>query len=230
MLNREKIKAVLFDLDDTLYSRVDAARGVFHGMFKTHLYKSADDSFIEEAVSYMMKHIKPNSMVHEDTFEALLKKYPSEIPYNRKNCLDYYYEHISEFAKPDKEAFEIIKRLRSMGIKTAVVTNITADRLDSQKSKIKALGLEKIMDSIIMSGEIGIHKPDKRIYEYAATKLGVSLSECVFVGDDPNSDIKGAVGADMEAVWLDRWNSDDDIKRSPKVTTVTKIDEYFKFL
>lgn len=230
MFDKEKVKAVLFDLDDTLYSRVDAARGVFHGMFKTHLYKSADDSFIEEAVSYMMKHIKPNSMVHEDTFEALLKKYPSEIPYNRKNCLDYYYEHISEFAKPDKEAFEIIKRLRSMGIKTAVVTNITPDRLDSQKAKIKALGLEKIMDLIVMSGEIGIHKPDKRIYEYAADALGVLPSECVFVGDDPNSDIKGAVGADMEAVWIDRWNSDDDIKRSPKVTTVTKIDEYFKFL
>lgn len=230
MFNKEKIKAVMFDLDDTLYSRVNAARGVFHGMFKAHLYPSADGDFIKEAVCYMMKHIKPNSMVHEDTFAALLSKYPSEIPYDRAKCLDYYYEHISEFAVPDKEAFEIIIKLRNMGIKTAIVTNITPDRLDSQRAKIKALGLEEIMDAIIMSGEIGIHKPDRRIYEYAAEALGVSPSECVFVGDDPTSDIKGAVGADMDAVWIDKWNSSDEIKHNPRVTTVAKMDEYFKLI
>ena len=64
-------KAVLWDLDETLYSRRDAARRMFPGMFRACLYEGRSDDFINEAVSYQLSlrgtllcHIFPENAIH----------------------------------------------------------------------------------------------------------------------------------------------------------------------
>jgi putative hydrolase of the HAD superfamily len=224
MFDPAKTKAVLWDLDDTLYSRRAAAEKVFPGMLKAHLYPNASDAALQEMVAYMMTQVKRNTMIHEDMFQALIEKYPPEKPYDRARCVDYYYKHFPEFVQPYPETFAILKKLRASGVKTGLITNIPQDRVAPQWAKIRALGLPELMDVILVSGELGIHKPDVRIYEHAAKALGVSPEECVFVGDDPDSDILGALNAGMEAVWLDVWESDD---RFPDAHKVRSIGEYF---
>ena len=228
MFDINKTKAVLWDLDDTLYSRVDAARRTFPGMFRTHLYTNRDDSFINEAVAYMMTQVKPNSMVDENSFQALLKKYPSDKPYIRADCLDYYYEHRSEFAVPFEEQLSVVKRLRELGVKNAIVSNVAEDRVYSQRRKVDVLGIAEYFDAIVFSGEFGIHKPDRRIFDHAAKLLGVSNSECVFVGDCPVSDISGALAAGMESVWIDRFEDRGRFSDEPSVHRVKSVLEYFK--
>ncbi len=227
MFDITKTKAVLWDLDDTLYSRVDAARQTFPGMFRENLYADKSDTFIHETVDFMMTKIHRNSMIHEDAFHALLEKYPADKPYIRPDCLNYYYEHISEFATPFPEQVEVIKKLRDLGIKTAIVTNISEDRLDSQRQKISALGIEPLFDVIVFSGELGIHKPDRRIFDHATNLLGVSNDQCVFVGDDPTSDVAGALNAGMEVVWIDNWEYDGSFANEPRVHRVKSVLEYF---
>ncbi len=227
MFDISKIKAVLWDLDDTLYSRVEAARLTFFGMFREHLYIDRPESFIEEAVNYMMTQVKRNSMIHEDAFNALLEKYPPDKPYIRDNCVDYYFNHISEFAKPYSVQMDIVKRLRAMGVKTAIVTNIPNGRAQSQRDKISALGIAECFDVILVSAELGIHKPDRRIYDYAAELLGVKNSECLFVGDDPHSDVQGAINADMDVVFLDNFGDGEGLFDSPLVHRVRRIEEFF---
>jgi len=227
MFDIHKTKAVLWDLDDTLYSRVDAARHTFYGMFRELLYPGRNDAFIEETVAYMMTQVKRNSMVHEEAFHALLRKYPSDKPYIRADCLDYYYAHISEFAKPFPEQLSVIRKLRAVGVKTAIVTNVTPDRIYAQRQKIRALDIESLFDAVILSGELGIHKPDRRIFDHAAGLLSIPNDRCVFVGDDPVSDINGALNAGMEAVWLNRWAGDHCFAQEPRVHCVTSVLEYF---
>ena len=222
-----KFKAVLWDLDDTLYSRRCAAKETFYGMFRENFYPSASDGFICEAVEYMMTKVKRNSMIHEDAFFALFEKFPPEIPYVRSRCVEYYYAHIVDFLVPFAEQFKILSALRARGIKTALVTNIQKEQVKSQRTKVERLGLRDLMDAIVISGEIGIHKPDRRIFEYAAEKLGVMPEECIFVGDDPESDIRGAIGAGMEAVWLDEFGMENLFSENEKVHKVKKISEYF---
>jgi len=229
MFDAEKIKAVLWDLDDTLYSRRAAARALFPGMFQAYLYQERSDAFLNEAADYMMTQVPRNSMVHEDAFQALLAKYPPDTPYVRSQCVDYYYAHMRRFVTPSPEAMEVVKKLKSMGIRQAIVTNITPDLVESQKAKVQALGIAHLFDAVIYSAEFGFHKPDRRIFHHAAALLGVSNGQCVFVGDDPNSDIAGALGAGMEAVWLDRWESDGRFADEPKVHRVRSVLEYFDF-
>lgn len=230
MFDAAKTKAVLWDLDETLYSRFDAARQTFPGMFRTHLYENRSDEFIQTAAEYMMSCVPRNSMIHEDAFAALQEKYPFDKPYIRQNCLQYYYENMYRFAKPFPEQLEVVKRLREMGIKTGIVTNIMPDRLQSQRNKIAILELAPLFDCIVLSGELGIHKPDKGIFDYAAKLLGVRNEQCVFVGDDPVSDIGGALNAGMEAVWLDNWKEyDGSFAGDPRVHRVHSVKEYFVF-
>ena len=134
-----------------------------------------------------------------------------------------------KFAKPSPNVLEVLQNLRAIGIKNAIVTNIPKERTADQWRKIKTLGLEPHFDAIVVSGELDIHKPDRRIFDYAAKLLGVSNRECVFVGDDPHSDIEGARGADMEAVWLDLLWEDDPFESDARVHRVRSVTEYFPF-
>ena len=220
-------KAILWDLDDTLHSRVEAARKVFPGMFRQCLYENRSDAFIDEAVAYMMTQIRRKSMVHEDAFQALLARYPSDKPYVREECVSYYYMHIRDFAVPFAETMEIIRKLKAQGVKMAIVTNITPELLEHQHKKVEMLGIAPLFDAIVYSAEVGAHKPDRRIYDHAAALLGVSNADCLFVGDDPDSDVAGALAADMEVVWLDRWNCGDRFAGNDRVHRVQTAAEYF---
>ena len=228
MFDITKIKAVLWDLDDTLYSRKNAARLTFPGMFKTLLYPSGSEAFLEEAADYMMTKVHRNSMVPQDAFMQLIQKYPSENPFDFDACLSYYYENMYKHAKPAAESLVILQKLRAMGIKNAIVTNIPKERTADQWRKIKTLGLEPFFDAIVVSGDLDIHKPDRRIFDHAAKLLGVENENCVFVGDDPLSDIAGARGANMEAVWLDLRREEDPFENDPLVHRVRSMTEYFQ--
>ena len=227
MFDYAKTKAVLWDLDDTLYSRRAAAEKVFPGMLKEHLYPSAPTSFLKEAAAYMMTKVKRNTMIHEDVFTALIEKYPPELPYVRDRCIDHYYLHFPEFVELFPVSIPILKKLRAAGIKTGLITNIPQERVSPQWAKIQALGLPELMDIVIVSGELGIHKPDPRIFEYAAAQLGVQPDDCIFVGDDPETDIAGAINAGMEAVWLDVWNSENPFQNTGRVSKVSSVLDYF---
>ena len=88
------------------------------------------------------------------------------------------------------------------------------------------LELEPLFDAIVISAEFGVNKPDRRIFDHAAKLLGVSNEECVFVGDDPTSDVLGAINADMEAVWIDKWEYDGSFEDEPRVHRVKSVLEY----
>ena len=109
----------------------------------------------------------------------------------------------------------------------AIVTNIIPELLEHQHKKIDALGIANLFDAIVYSAELGIHKPDRRIFDHTAALLGFSNEECLFVGDDPDSDVAGALGAGMEVVWLDHWQTDDRFCGNPRVHRVKAAEEYF---
>lgn len=229
MFDATKTKAVLWDLDDTLYSRITAARLTYPGMFRTHLYEGKDDAYIEAAADFMIDHLVRDSMIHETSFAALFEAFPPNKEFCLKDCQEYYFDHIHEFAVAGAEQVAVVKKLRSLGIKTAIVTNVATDRLQFQRNKINALGLTPLFDAVVLSGEVGAHKPDLRVFNHATNLLGVSNEDCVFVGDNPNADIVGALNAGMEAVWIDVWGDGDRFAENPKVHRVKSVLEYFQF-
>jgi putative hydrolase of the HAD superfamily len=85
-----------------------------------------------------------------------------------------------------------------------------------QRSKIERLGLAPLVDTILVSGEEGMHKPDVEIFRRAAERLGVVAESCAFVGDNPLTDIAGARAAGMTPIWMSRdlaWPADAESPR-----------------
>ena len=226
MFDFNHTKAVLWDLDDTLYNRRAAAEKLFADMMKELLYTGRTEAFYRNAASIMLQLAGRENMLKLETFEALFQLFPPDRTFDHTTCNNFYLENIHRYIDdPYQRQMEIVRILRSHGIKNAIVTNGKTPAV--QWRKIDVMHLEKEFDDILVSGDIGFHKPDRRIYDYAANRLGVENKYCLFVGDSDITDIPGAIIAGMEAVWLDILDAENIFSSYPNVTKIRQIDEYF---
>ena len=93
-----------------------------------------------------------------------------------------------------------LDQLQSAGLQMAVVSNWDI----SLHRTLRSFGLSDYFETVVASMEIGIEKPDERIFRAALEKLGVLPTEALHVGDNPLDDYRGARGAGMDAVVIDR--------------------------
>ncbi len=83
----------------------------------------------------------------------------------------------------------------------AVITNGASD---TQRGTLQHLGIEQVFDAVVISGEVGVAKPEKSIFALALQKLRVKKENVWHVGDSLRTDVAGALGAGLTAVWLNR--------------------------
>jgi epoxide hydrolase-like predicted phosphatase len=94
---------------------------------------------------------------------------------------------------PLEEMIEVVRVARAAGLKTALLSNSW-----SVGSYDRAM-LDELFDVAVISGEVGMHKPEPEIYKLTVEKLGVEPSECVFI-DDLRENCEGAESIGMTAI------------------------------
>jgi putative hydrolase of the HAD superfamily len=92
------------------------------------------------------------------------------------------------------------RRLRAAGVRVGIISNWDG-RLEGL---LEGLGLMPLLDTVVCSATVGLHKPDPRIFELACGRLDAPPAECAHVGDHFYSDVLGARAAGMHAVLIDR--------------------------
>ena len=95
--------------------------------------------------------------------------------------------------RPDEAMHEAVRRARAGGVRTALVSNSWSTSHYDRSS------LDQLFDAIVISGEVGLNKPDAEIFELAADRVRVPAGECVFV-DDLRENCEGAERVGMTAV------------------------------
>lgn len=90
----------------------------------------------------------------------------------------------------------VVRRARSAGIATGIVSN---DPGGADAQWLRDLGDGVLVDDVVLSGDVGMAKPDADIYLLAATRLGLRPGDCVFV-DDLEVNVRGAVDVGMVGV------------------------------
>jgi putative hydrolase of the HAD superfamily len=110
--------------------------------------------------------------------------------------------------------------LSSRGLRLAVITNAPGAH---QRQKLASVGLAHLFDSIVISEELGVPKPDARIFQAACVKLGVRPEEVVHVGDRLDLDAVAAMRAGMHGVWLNRRGEDEAPPRG--IATINGLGE-----
>lgn len=215
------IKAVVFDLDHTLFDRHSTLRAIvpmLRRRFSVNenmtdgdigdIWCEADDTLVYSGWENIHK-----SLCEKGVFVEM----PSFEDY-REFLLGEF--HFTAAAFP--ETVPMLSYLREKGYKTGLITNGYSKL---QNAKIDLLGIRELFTEIIITGDYEIHKPDTRIFDIMREKLSLNPEEIVYVGDNPVNDIIGARNAGWKTVWIKStgyW--DDSIQRAhAEVNSVTEI-------
>ncbi len=94
---------------------------------------------------------------------------------------------------------DLLGAIRDSGYKVGLISNTEA-LLTAYD--LQVLGLDDQFDEIVLSSDVGVKKPDRKIFEIMLDRLGIKPVDCTFVGDTYRDDIAGAVSAGMDAVFL----------------------------
>ena len=138
--------------------------------------------------------------------------------------LAYWIELVLEEAVPFEDTFAVLENLRR-SYTTGILTN---GFINLQRRKIKKYNLATYVDFTLVSEEAGYHKPDERAF-FAALKLaGNALpEETLYVGDNLEADIAGALGAGMTPIFF---NPRDDHESPHGIVKIRKLSELLLLL
>jgi putative hydrolase of the HAD superfamily len=190
------IKAVLFDLDDTLYDREELDRRVVteqYDDFQHELRSVRKNDFVTRVLQLDDQGYADRRSLYE-TVVAEWELAPDLIERFAENFWTSY-DIKCELPEDTRITLQTLQR---KGIKLGVITNGGAER---QQRKLDSLGISSWFDVILISEAEGVTKPDAEIFHRALTRCGVKPSEAIFVGDHPDTDIGGALQAGLRAVW-----------------------------
>lgn len=170
------IEAVIFDLDDTLYSEKDYVRSGFMA--------AAPDKFDELWQAFLEG--KP-------AFDAV-------IPERKEAALKIYRNHM-----PNIELYpgvrEMLIRIKNSGRKLGIITD---GRPEGQRAKIEALNIGDLFDKIIITDELGgaeYRKPNTKAFELIRDFFNVDCEKMVYVGDNPSKDFYGPDSIGMKSMF-----------------------------
>ncbi|MCU1549572.1 MAG: family hydrolase [Glaciihabitans sp.] len=99
------------------------------------------------------------------------------------------------------DVIPFLDAMQSAGVRVGVLTNGASD---TQREKLVALGIADRFDAIMVSGELGVAKPDPAVFERALEAIGASADEAAHVGDSVFADVGGSVASGLTSVWLNR--------------------------
>ena len=192
------IKAVIFDLDHTLFDRHGTLKSLVPRLreeFQVNT-KMTDDE-IGDIWCYADDHFVYIGWEHIHAYLIKMGVFSRAPEY--KDYSAFIYKHFEKNAVAFPETVPMLNELRAKGYKTGLITN---GYPYLQYAKVDMLGLRECFDEIMVTGDYGIHKPDRGIFDIMREKLSLSPEEMVYVGDNPINDIEGARGAGWKTVWM----------------------------
>ena len=178
------IKAILFDLDDTLYNEKQFVKGGFKAV---SLYISERCNISKNAFyQTLLKILEKKGRGH--TFDIALKKFGLYKKELVTKLVQIYRNHKPQlFLYPD--AYIVLSKLKNYKLGL-----ITDGNYRVQRKKVQALEIKDFFDVIIFTNCYGKEKQKPNLFPYqkAIEKLGVKPTETIYVGDNPYKDFIGA--------------------------------------
>ncbi len=212
-LDPRHIRAALFDLDDTLLDRGTAFEATFREFYETQPDINSTTDW-GEALDFFWSLSPHGTIDAQDAALRITERWPS-VPLEPVEFEVWFFDTLGRQAKPIEGAMEFAKELNDANFPWAVVTN----GKKSQVIKLEHSGYIDVVPFAIVSRLFGADKPDPHIYHEAVRRLKLTFegiddiqpAEILFVGDNPYTDITGAVGVGMKTAWVrvsDRYPDD----------------------
>jgi putative hydrolase of the HAD superfamily len=198
--------AILFDLDNTLAHR-DRSIAACARRFVTDFGGRLPDATHEAVAALIIERDgggygvpgSPFPTVRDDVAHALATRLHWRDAPSADELVRHWFAHFPACSVEMPGAGALIDRLVASGVRVGIVSN----GMDASRRELaRCLELDRRVGTLLSSERAGVKKPDARIFELAATELGVPADRCWFVGDHPVNDVAGAQAAGMRAIWL----------------------------
>jgi len=206
-----KIKAIIFDCYSTLIDikTNEQKKEIFHYLSLYLQYygvainagglKSALDL---ERQQYLQHNEEPYPEIDiEIVFKNILKKQGLDNPFLVESCCKLFRVFSRERFQLFPDSLPVLEEMEKSEYSLAVVS-------DAQKvfclDEGRIPGIDKYFKRIILSTQFGFRKPDPRLFQISCNLLNVLPEEAVYIGNDPETDIRGAKQIGMKGILLDR--------------------------
>jgi len=202
------LSAVLFDIDDTLFSTTVFASKARHAavqaMVRMGLKATEEEVFRE--LQEVLREFGSNYAHH---YQKLLMRLPRDVLGDLNPALvesaGVVAYHDTKFGglEPFPDVLPLLGKLREAGIQTGIITHGWTIK---QAEKLIRLGVLPLVDpkAVFISDQVGISKPNPKLYQAALADLEMQPAEVMYVGDSPEHDIRPPSGLGMITVWARR--------------------------
>lgn len=210
-----KYSHIFIDLDDTIWD--------FNANSHVALAKTFDDLHLRNIFAdydlfsrlYYDKNAELWDLYHHgkinrdylivERFAYPLRETGYADPQNRlaAHLNKYYLETLSQQTRLVPQAYEMLSDLQGKGYRLYILSNGFAE---VQARKLQAGKIAQFFSRIVLSDEIGITKPDRRIFDHALQVTGGDAATTIMIGDNYDADIMGAAHAGWGQIYFDRYN------------------------
>lgn len=209
--------AILFDLDDTIiqaYARPEEAWSRLLDRFRDRLADDSDPEFLAEARQTILDEARAfwgdpvNAAKWRLDIAAarrlVVRRALARLERPDDALADQIGDAFTELRRQEyrlfPDAHDTLDRLRSAGIRLALVTNGQAE---PQRAKVARFDLERRFDHIQIEGEFGKGKPEPEVYFHVLDRLGVAAGESWMVGDNVEWEVVAPQRLGMRGIWYD---------------------------
>lgn len=224
------IKAIIFDLDDTLFDHKGAMRMALQEFYGNHpelcVYQNLENFQMawQDAHRIFYPQFLAGKITHDEQrvarMRAVWAKAAMSLNDDRaihlsNSYLALYEKHWALF--PD--TLSCLDRLKSY--KLGIITNGWSDQ---QRKKLIHCGIFDRFEAVIISSEVEHSKPNKKIFQIACEQLKVKCNEAIYVGDIYDIDVAAAENAGLQPLWLLR-DQDIIVDSSLNIPSIRSLDE-----
>ncbi|MCP8615311.1 HAD family hydrolase [Salirhabdus salicampi] len=190
------IKAVIFDLDGTLLNR-DASVKVFIEKQYMRFNKWINHVPIEKYTTRFIELDNRGYVWKDKVYQQLV----GEFDITGLTWEELFQDYISQFPESCVPFPNLISMLETLRENNIILGMITNGKGQFQMDNIKALGIEKYFETILISEWEGMKKPESQIFQRALDTLNVLPSESIFIGDHPENDVHASQNIGMKGIW-----------------------------
>lgn len=186
----EGLRAVIFDLDDTLYSEKEYVRSGYRKVAEI----LPEIEHAEEKLWKLFEEKKP-------AIDELLRREHMESDEKKQACLNVYRLQMPDIHLYDG-VVQMLRELKNQGLRLGIITD---GRPEGQRAKLQALGLETLVDQIIVTDELGgseYRKPCPLAFQRMQEKMGIEFKEMCYVGDNIAKDFIAPDRLGMRSIWF----------------------------
>lgn len=220
----EGVRAVVFDLDNTLVVRRMTLRRMTQ--YINRFYFSERPAEHEKIASLFCECFRSGYTDLRECYEEFRRRsaWDHKADFRKFRAMwDFYYPFCT-CREPDAE---IVLTLRDRGYRIGILTNGTSVL---QQGKVDVVGFRDWFEFVIATEEIGVDKPDPFPFRFIARKMGLREDEIVYVGDHPENDIEAARLAGLHTIWFSAYAGwDERFRRAElEITALPQLLELFR--